>query len=570
MTPEQELELAEAEAAAVDQPDAIDPASPLAKAAAEQTGDVLEIQTPTGPWRGTREGVPVLSAEEVTGAIKPTMMLPTLQTAASLAQGGALGLAGPVAGANAVKDRLREYLGKKLRGEQTESLSDTYQRAADSTRQSLNNATDAVSPSARIPFTQTKVPLYPMLGALMTSGPAGLGASAATRALGSGFTGVLQAGGESDFDPASTVAGGALAAGAGRLTEGVVSGLGRAAAPMLEKMSRSNALKSMGLYAGIANLGKRLGYESADEIGDFAAAVRDNGDIIKPFGTSEGVAERVSEKLPQLGQRQGAIISQADADAIAKGAPFDFGGAAQEMEAAIKPRFGGNPLSDAASGPAMTQIEATRATQPLNASFSRANELKQHLYGDIPWNAPNMGQSTSLPVDMQRDAYGALRKKLISEVGRVSGPEAGAQLTDVNREIALLKDVQHLSTNDSMRALGRRGSLTSGMAGLGGMGLATAGGAGTPEAMAIGALTSYGVDAARSRLPSALTYGQKALGQWAGGVTGETAGQAASFAANQSRAVDSLSEYLGRPAKKDEAAKIHFQAGNADPQYQDR
>lgn len=548
----------------------IAPGSPLVKAAAEQTGDVLEIQTPTGPWRGTREGVPVLSAEEATGGIEPAMRQRVLQTVASLAQGGSQGLAGPVAGANAVKDRLREYLGKKLSGEPTAPLGDAYRKAAASTRSSLNEATAAASPSVRIPFTQTQLPVLPVLGAIGTSGPVGMGTTPAMRALAGGYTGVLQSGGESDFDPASTLAGGALAAGAGRLTEGVVSGLGRAAAPVLEKMSRSNALKAMGLYAGIANLGKRLGYESADEIGDFAAAVRDNGDIIKPFGTSEGVAERVAEKLPQLGQRQGAIISQADTDALAKGAPFDFGGAAQEMETAIKPRFGGNPLSDAASGPAMTQIEATRATQPLNASFSRANELKQHLYADIPWNAPNMGQSTSLPVDMQRDAYGALRKKLISEVGRVSGPEAGAQLTDVNREIALLKDVQNLSTNDSMRALGRRGSLASGMAGLGGMGLATAGGAGTPEAMAIGALASYGTDMARSRLPSAMTYAQKALSQYAGSVTGETAGQAASFAANQSRAVDSLSEYLGRPAKKDEAAKIHFQAGNADPQYQDR
>lgn len=548
----------------------IAPTSPLAKAAAEQTGDVLEIQTPTGPWRGTREGVPVLSADEATGGIEPAMRQRVLQTVASLAQGGSLGLAGPVAGANAVKDRLREYLGKKMLGQPTAPLAGDYANAASATRNSLNEATAAASPSFRVPFTQTQVPVLPMLGAIGTSGAAGMGATPAMRALAGGYTGALQAGGETDFNPESTLAGGVLSAGAGRLTEGAISGLGRAAAPMLEKMSRSNALKSMGLYAGIANLGKRLGYESADEIGDFAAAVRDNGDIIKPFGTSEGVAERVAEKLPQLGQRQGAIISQADADALAKGAPFDFSSAAQEMETAIKPRFGGNPLSEAASGPAMTQIEATRATQPMNASFSRANELKQHLYGDIPWNAPNFGQSTSLPVDMQRDAYGALRKKLISEVGRVSGPEAGAQLSDVNREIALLKDVQHLSTNDSMRALGRRGSLTSGMAGLGGMGLATAGGAGTPEAMAIGALTSYGVDAARSRLPSALTYGQKALGQWAGGLTGETAGQAASFAANQSRAVDSLSEYLGRKAEKDEAAQIHFKAANADPSYQDR
>lgn len=472
MTPEQELELAEAEAAAVDQPDAIAPDSPLAKAAAEQTGDVLEIQTPTGPWRGTREGVPVLSAEEATAHMDPLLKERRLQGIASLAQGASLGLAGPVAGANAVKDRLREYIGKKLTGEQAAPLGDTYQKAADSTRASLNEATREGSPTVRIPFTQAELPVLPMVGGMATMSPIGAASGAASRMLGMGYTGGLQSAGESDFDPADTATG------------------------ALASMAVAAPFEAAGGLAGY--LAKRAGLKSR------AAHVADIG---QDLSKAEKAKASALGSVGSIGAQQQNALTWYD---------------------------------DVLSGRIKVSPEVLERAQSVDPA------MLQSLRDRAAMNAiERLGRLAP--------AEDAARAELAQAV-EFAKPEAAAARSGERIASAYTDQAQKVVSSVAPR-------VATGLA---------ADVLGTGSAVG---LTSPGTQQMRRN-----AMANKALGaRFWGGVSSEMGLQSEALqeagrgaALNQSRAVDSLSEYLGRPAKKDEAAKIHFQAGNADPQYQDR
>ena len=472
MTPEQELELAEAEAEALDQPDAIDPASPLAKAAAEQTGDVLEIQTPTGPWRGTREGVPVLSADEATAHMDPLLRQRRMQGLASLAQGASLGLAGPVAGANAVKDRLREYLGKKLTGEPTEALGDTYQKAADSTRASLNEATRQGSPTVRVPLTQTDLPVLPMVGAGLTMGPVGAAPTAAGRVLGSGYAAGLQAGGESDFEPADTATG---------------------------------ALAGMALAAPLEGAGA-LGSWLSKRAGLKARAARVSG-IEQELSKAEKARASALGAVGSIGAQQQNALTWYD---------------------------------DVLSGRIKVSPEVMAKAQSVDP------QMLQSLRDRAATNAIERLGRLAPAEDAARAEF--------AQAVELAKPEAAAGRFGERVESAYADQAGKIASSVAPR-------VATGLA---------ADVLGTGSAVG---LTSPGTQQMRR---NAMANKALAARFW-GGASEELAKQADAVqtigraaVANQSRAVDFLSEYLGREADKDEAAKVHFQAGNADPTYQDR
>lgn len=483
MTPEQELELAEAEAEALDQPDAIDPASPLAKAAAEQTGDVLEIQTPTGPWRGTREGVPVLSVEEATGGIEPAMRQRVLQTVASLAQGGSHGLAGPVAGANAVKDRLREYLGKKLTGEPTQSLSDTYRKAAASTRASLDEATQAASPTIR------GVPVLPVLGDVATSGPM------AESVLG-------RIGVNAGLNAVRTVSEGGSA----------LEGAGMGAAMSLPVEALGGALGRVASGAAASKAAIRAAKEAR-------------------------YAEEVAKELKVLGGTLGAETQKGSR--MLENTTRGVSGVAPGANPGINPDLyqkAVNQLGEQSSVDLQSKILA-RNLQELPGQQATIQRLEQEL-AEATTNAPReIAKRTADYFDTPAMTELAPKFERMGQRAAIGAIGYGA---------GSIYDEAFNSTKG--RTLG---------AGFGGAVIAAPG------------MKQMLNNIARSpRLQTAALDASQSIAREGMEFANISARNSPAMQVN--RAVDSLSEYLGREADKDEAAKVHFQAGNADPTYQDR
>lgn len=483
MTPEQELELAEAEAEAVDQPDAIDPASPLAKAAAEQTGDVLEIQTPTGPWRGTREGVPVLSADEATGGIEPVMRQRVLQTVASLAQGGSHGLAGPVAGANAVKDRLREYLGKKLTGEPTEPLGDTYRRAAASTKASLDEATQAASPTVR------GVPILPVLGDVATSGPMAEGVMGRI-GINAGLNAVRSAG-----EGGSALEGAGVGAALSLPVEALGGVLGRVA---------SGAAASK-------------------------AAIR--------AAKEARYADEVAKELKVLGGTLGAETQKGSR--MLENTTRGVSGVAPSPNPGINPELyqkAVNQLGEQSSVDLQSKI-LSRNLQELPGQQATIQRLEQEL----------AQATTNAPSEVARRTADYFNTPAMTELApKFERMGQRAALGAIGYGAGSLYDEATGSTKG--RALG------AGMAG---------------AMIAAPGMKQMLNNVVRSpRLQTAALDASQSIAREGMDFANISARNAPAM--NVSRAVDSLSEYLGRKADKDEAAQVHFKAGNADPSYQDR
>lgn len=299
-------------------------------------------------------------------------------------------------------------------------------------------------------------------------------------------------------------------------------GLGKAAGAGLEAMSRSNALKSIGLYSGISNLGKRLGYETAEDLGELGAKARDSG-MIKPFGTSSDVAASVEAELPKLGAQQAEVFRMVGLDAAEKGIPFDNLGMAGKMTEATVPSFGHNELSKRAAKMAEGYADdaAKLGADNIAESFPRANQFRQQLGSDIPWNAPAFGANSDLEIEMAKKAYGAAGDDIVSQVGKVGGDKMGAELAAVNKRIALMKDIQRLSQNDALKEFGRKGKGLSGVLGIVGGVAGMKGGMDPAMSLALGYGLNKAAQTLQSRGPSALTHLQHGVGEYLGKSTGD-------------------------------------------------
>lgn len=205
-------------------PSISEPGTPFELALAEQSGDIVTVETPTGPAKFTRSGVPFYGAAEAgqmqaTGAAR--LKERALEGGLSFFSGG-----GPFAdelmGAGAA-------LNPKLRGSE---ILPAYRRGRDSARQDIAGATRNASPTVNV--GDVSVPVLPALGAAVPSLMAPLPLGWLGRIASAGFQGAEAGAGGSTAD--LTQGGGdaflrdvGTSTGIGFLAGGVAEGL---AAPM--------------------------------------------------------------------------------------------------------------------------------------------------------------------------------------------------------------------------------------------------------------------------------------------------------------------------------------------------
>lgn len=182
-------------------PRAAEPGTPLDKALREQAGDVVTVETPTGPARFTRSGSRFMSGDELSTAMNsgPGPDERVLEGALSFLSGGGP-LMDEMAGASKAMNpvELAKYLASKVGGRNAKSPLDTYRNERDSVRRDVAMATHHASPVADV--MGLKVPVLPALGAIAPTLAAPNPATALGRIGLSGAIGAEQAVGGSQAD----------------------------------------------------------------------------------------------------------------------------------------------------------------------------------------------------------------------------------------------------------------------------------------------------------------------------------------------------------------------------------
>lgn len=270
--------------------------SPLEKALAEQSGDVVTVQTPTGPAQFTRSGARFYGPEEaaqlqeVGGAKLKERALATV--ANTLGRGG---LFGPQqAGLAAVT---RPWLDGPNGTRPDEGVLEHYRRVRDATSRDLSNASRTAD--IRPQIMGRKVDILPALASaapsLMAGGPAGIGG----RLLLSTVLGAENAASSSDADLTrgevlpflgDTAKGGGFGLVTGGVAEGVTAPMrliARGAASRIGDSVATQAAKDTEAVAEeLAKLKGQLGGESQKMSRMFENTQRAAGGGVAPAGQS--------------------------------------------------------------------------------------------------------------------------------------------------------------------------------------------------------------------------------------------------------------------------------------------
>lgn len=242
------------------------PGSPLSLALKEQRGDVVTVETPTGPAKFTREGRPFLSPEEV----RAKMQEPN----PGFREKGLEGLLSFFSGGGPLIDELRGAdagARSALRGEMNPL--DAYRQVRDQTRSDVSRATRNASPVVSI--GGAKIPVLPALGAAVTNLLVPNPASILGRVALGAEQGAVQSLSEDESDltrgeygPAATAflrggGSGALVTGAMEPVGAGISKLTRGAGELVGDIVNTRAAKDAADVAGeVATLRGQLGAES--------------------------------------------------------------------------------------------------------------------------------------------------------------------------------------------------------------------------------------------------------------------------------------------------------------------
>lgn len=248
-----------------------DPGSPLEQALATQKGDVVTVETPTGPAQFTRAGDPFYSpaeAEKIGAGGGARFKERALETALSFLSGGGP-MVDELAGAS-------KALAPNVRGSQ---LLDTYRRGRDEARGDVARATRNASPNVSIAGHQ--VPVLPLAGAVSTSLLAPNPATVLGRIGLSGVMGAEQAAGDSEAD----------------LTQGDVGGF-------LKDTGRGagTGLAAGGVAEGLAVPARAIARGAASRIGDAVAtrAATDTADVAADIASMRGQLGGESQKMSRM------------------------------------------------------------------------------------------------------------------------------------------------------------------------------------------------------------------------------------------------------------------------------
>lgn len=309
----------------------------------------------------------------------------------------------------------------------------------------------------------------------------------------------------------------ALGAGAGGVIGPALGAAGDKFSGWLKRKAEENALKAIGVRAGISDsLGKR-GYETAEEARSLGRAALDT-DVIPVVGKASDVARNAAARQ----EVSGALIDDAltqSANARVKGDGFvmpdrpikpDFD--AMGMRAALNASEGNMlPTAVREGGRARRMVEdIAKLGEDPTANVLDANKMKSQMYDGIKW-----GTDTKLATKLQRQAVRGVKEGVEQHVEETAGPEVADQLRAANARYGQLADIKDLAREEATRQLGRQGATLAGSVTPALLG-ASAGG---PAAGAGAAIGSYALKNVGPYLPALTARTQNAASPVVGAVT---------------------------------------------------
>ena len=220
---------------------------------------------------------------------------------------------------------------------------------------------------------------------------------------------------------------------------------------VLSRWSSENALKALGLRAGISNQLDQRGYSTIDEARALGNEALDLG-LVRFGNKAEDVARAASEAKPRYGALiEDALASADDAATVLRpGRPsFDADRAAWQAAGEVMGPSGLSPTAIREATRARRLVDdITRMDEP---SFGAANRLKSDMYAGIKY-----GNDPALKTKLEQRAASGLRKSIEEQMGEVAGPEAADQLRMANQRYGSLMDIEGLARDEAQRQAGRK------------------------------------------------------------------------------------------------------------------
>jgi hypothetical protein len=300
----------------------------------------------------------------------------------------------------------------------------------------------------------------------------------------------------------------------------------------MKTLSQEQALKAMGVRAGISSQLEKRGYETADAARQLGQDALDM-ELVRPFRTAEDVAERAGFAKETQGARIEGALSDADA-----AVPFDAERASWDMAGNVMGPEGLSPAAiDKSRGAQRLVRNAADLPRVQASTFKNANRLKSDMYEGIDY-----GNDPALKTKLERKAAGGLRKSIEDQVAEAAGPDAADELRAANRAYGSLSDIQPLAREEANRQLERASildpkTLAASFA-LGGAGAAS----GNASMGAAGGLLPLIGKALSPRAPSTIAIGARAASRYAPKVLPPLARPATQQLAQEEE--DAISEFL--------------------------
>lgn len=448
------------------------------------------------------EGIPLEPQEPAPNWLEPKSVTGTIVR--GFGKGGSLNFSDEVSGAMGASDELGRRIRTALGSQDASSvpvensslsLKDAliarYRREREDSRNELAAGVKAYPKTSFV---------SDIAGGLASPTP--FGKSKALTSMGKGLVaGTLSGIGDSRADMTKgelgeTLIDASLGGGGGALLGRLFGGLGNQGGVILKRRAEDNALKSLGVKAGIGDaLGSR-GYDTVDEARKLGRVALDEK-LIPWVGRAESVAQNAAEAQTH----RGAMIDNALEESRKAGKPPDFD--AMSMRAALTASEGNMlPRAARAAGPARQIVQDIQKLGEQGGDIVDANKMKSQIYDGINWST-----ESRLKTKLQKDAVRGFREGIEDHVEHTAGPQLADELRTANQRYGQLADIKSLAQEEARRAAGRQdGSLA------GSVGTAMLGGvAGGPVAGAAAGAAKYGLSKAGPFLNGFTARAQDAL-----------------------------------------------------------
>lgn len=279
-------ELEQLDSAALGLSDAMEPDSPLAKALASQDGDVVTVETPTGPAQFDRQGNRVMSQDEVSQALDAgggQLKQRALEGALSFLSGG-----GPLVDeAQGVKSALKRSMAT-LAGRDAVDPVTAYRQGRDTARKDVAQATRNASPDVNV--MGVDVPVLPVLGAVAGAGP--LAEGVVPRLVAASYGAGLQGAGASEADLTKGDVGGvaqdaAISGVLGLGGQAFGEGIGAVSRPLTKALRGQSAAASQAVVDAQQAAANKAAQSAVGSVGGRTAGVANTMDRLMEIARNE-------------------------------------------------------------------------------------------------------------------------------------------------------------------------------------------------------------------------------------------------------------------------------------------